>query len=150
MFTRIASCALVCALPVAAQDPGPMYRASVAAAEATLRLHETAVAKKWLAAAPESERGWEWHYLQRLVDRSAARLPAHSAAVTDVALSRDGAWIATAGADGTAKLWDARTRALRHALPGHTGPVWSAVFSPDGATLAMVPLDKTVVLLEGR
>ena len=40
-----------------------LYLAATAAAEASLRLHETAAARRWLDEAPPAHRGWEWRYL---------------------------------------------------------------------------------------
>ena len=102
----LVACALAHSLPAAAQPAGDstverLYRASVAAAEASLRLHETATAKAWLAEAPAPHRRWEWHYLQAQADRSIARVEAHDASVLDVAASPDGRHLASTAADGT-------------------------------------------------
>jgi hypothetical protein len=53
-----------------------------------------------------------------------------------VAWSADGARLATAASDGTARVWDARTGREALALRGHGGPVYSVAWSPDGARLA--------------
>jgi WD40 repeat protein len=78
----------------------------------------------------------------------AAPLVAHAAApplrwlgggttgVTSVAVSRDGATVATAsGADNTVKLWDTGSGRLRHTLAAHPGGVSSVAFTPDGTGL---------------
>jgi len=54
----------------------------------------------------------------------------------DVSLSPDGRWVATAGPDDAARVWDAETGALRAVLTGHDALVASVDFSPDSATLA--------------
>ena len=56
----------------------------------------------------------------------------------DVAVSPDGTLVATAGQDGTARIWDSRTGRLVHDLTGHTGPVVAVRFSPDGTVVASV------------
>lgn len=136
----------VTACPALAQSPAVerrLYLASVAAADALLRLHETAAARLWLAEAPEAHRDWEWRFLGARADASLAVFEAHEGPIADVAISPDGARVATASGDGTVKVWTGDGRLL-HTLTGHTGPVWSVVFSPDGARLASVSTDGTV------
>ncbi len=59
-------------------------------------------------------------------------LTGHTSAVLSVAFSRDGKYIVTASADGTAKIWEVETGALIRTLVGHTQGVTSAEFSPNG------------------
>jgi WD40 repeat protein len=54
----------------------------------------------------------------------------------DVSLSPDERWVATAGPDDAARVWDAETGALRAVLTGHDAKVASVDFSPDSGTLA--------------
>ncbi|HMB71290.1 MAG TPA: hypothetical protein VKU85_18410 [bacterium] len=65
--------------------------------------------------------------------------PVHSASVQGVAVSPDGATIATGGsaADPTVKILDAETGAELDALGGHADGVRSVDFSPDGSLLAV-------------
>jgi WD40 repeat protein len=63
-----------------------------------------------------------------------------------VSFNRDGTSLASGSDDGTLRLWDATTGALRHNLAGHRGPVGSVAFSPDGARLASGADDWTVRL----
>jgi WD40 repeat protein len=64
---------------------------------------------------------------------------AHAAGVQGVAVSADGALVATGGAaaDPTAKIWDAVTGAELQAFPGHASGIRSVDLSPDGALLAV-------------
>ncbi len=68
----------------------------------------------------------------------------HNALVNNVIYSPDGKRIATASADKTAKIWDAKTGELLLTLKGHTDEVWGISYSPDGKRLATSSLDKTV------
>ena len=56
--------------------------------------------------------------------------------------SPDGTRIATASADGTAKLW-AADGTLQTTLQGHTGAVNQAIWSPDSTRIATVSDDQT-------
>jgi WD40 repeat protein len=59
--------------------------------------------------------------------------------------------LASAGADGTVRLWDARAHAaLGSPLSGHTGTVDGVAFSADGRTLASSGADGTVRLWDVR
>ena len=62
----------------------------------------------------------------------------------EFAFSADGSQVATAGGDGTIRLWDSETGALRLELRGHDVPVHDVVFSPDGTRLAAIDDDGVV------
>ena len=121
-----------------------LYLASIAAAEASLRLHETDRAKRWLEEAPAEHRGWEWRYLSALSEGSEATFTVKGGAISDISVSPDGRLLATGSADGTASLLDTRTGLTVRTLTGHTAPVWSPVFSPDGRRLATASSDGSV------
>lgn len=124
-------------------DSWASYLAHVAAASASLRLHDTAAARRWLAAAPAAHRGWEWDLLDARADQASAVLRGHEGPVLRVAISPDGRWLASAGADGTVRL---------RALPGTAGErvleaggeIYSVAFSPDSALIAATGRNRVV------
>jgi len=68
----------------------------------------------------------------------------HAIAVHSVAVSPSGELIASAGADGTVKLWRAADGALLRTLTGHDGDVNGVAFSPNGSYVASAGSDGTV------
>lgn len=60
--------------------------------------------------------------------------------------SPDGSLIVTAGADGTARIWDAATRKLVTTLKKHDGAVTGARFSFDGKLLVTTGADGSIVV----
>jgi WD40 repeat protein len=74
----------------------------------------------------------------------ALTLSGHTDTVYRVRFSSDGQHLATASADRTVSVWDARTGRTQRTLTGHTDRVISVAFSPDGKRLASASFDKTV------
>jgi len=62
-------------------------------------------------------------------------LTGHTNSITDLAFSPDGARLATASFDLTAKVWDASNGELLLTLSGHTNGLRGIAFSPDGSLL---------------
>lgn len=73
------------------------------------------------------------------------RLDGHTAAVLTVDFSPDGKQIATAGVDGTIKLWQPDGTLIK-TWQGHASVVRSIKFSPDGTLLATGGDDKIINL----
>ena len=73
-------------------------------------------------------------------------LTGHTAYVYKVAFSPDGALLATASGDGTARLWDIATGRAIRTLACHADGVYKVAFSPDGTLLATLSYDKTARL----
>ncbi|MGR6917959.1 nSTAND1 domain-containing NTPase [[Actinomadura] parvosata] len=79
----------------------------------------------------------------------ATRLTGHTDRVNAVAVTADGSLLATAGRDGTARLWriaDRHRPAPVAVLTGHRENVNDAAFSPDGRLLATAGWDHTARL----
>ena len=70
----------------------------------------------------------------------------HSDQILAVSLAVDGSLVASAGADGTAKVWDAGRGELIATMSGHDGQVRRVDFSPDGRLLATAGSDHTARL----
>ena len=67
-----------------------------------------------------------------------------------MAWTDDGARLATASHDGTARLWNGRTGAPLATLEGHTKEVMALAWTDDGARLATASWDFTARLWDGR
>jgi len=70
----------------------------------------------------------------------------HEGPVFDVAFSPDSEFAATAGADGTVRLWNLGLKRQVALFKGHTDKVYSVVFSEDGSYLLTASRDKTARL----
>jgi WD40 repeat protein/serine/threonine protein kinase len=113
------------------------YLANLAAAHASLRMHETREAKQLLSASAEAHRGWEWRHLRLSADTALRTLDAHKGKVTAVAITADGARIASGGEDRAVKLWDASDGRHLLSLPGAPDtPVTALAFAADGRLAA--------------
>ncbi len=78
--------------------------------------------------------GWWQPDLAALVDLRT-ELTGHGGAITGLAITPDGALLASGSDDGTVRLWNLPAGRLRRELSGHTGGVTCLALSPDGRTL---------------
>ena len=76
-------------------------------------------------------------------------LSGHRADVWSLAPSRDGRRVVTASNDGTARIWDVRTK-VGLPLEGHAEPVNFAMFSGDGRNVVTASNDRTARVWDAR
>jgi len=76
--------------------------------------------------------------------RFIATLRGHVAAVYQCSWSSDSRLLVSSSKDTTLKVWDIKTRKLKHDLPGHDDEVYTVDWSPDGQQVASGGKDKKV------
>ena len=130
------------AVPVGIQNANAMRLAGETGAGTIGRL-AVSPDGKWIAAA--GSRGFR--LFDKFTFEMAAQVTAHAGEVLQLAWDPSGSRIASAGADGTVRIWDVTDPHAPHQtaiLVGHTGAVRSLAWSPDGAHIASGGEDQTI------
>jgi WD40 repeat protein/serine/threonine protein kinase len=127
------------------QQDVALYNRNIAATERAWRGDDMATAERLLDGCHPGLRAWEWFYLKRLCHSERLTLAGHEGPVRSLAYSKDGSWLASAGDDGTIRLWRAGDGRLTKSLSGHVGTVFALAFAADGH-LASAGTDGSVKL----
>jgi WD40 repeat protein len=117
------------------------YRARIAAATASLVVHDVADAARQLDEAPEELRDWEWHHLHGRLDDSSTVLPPPMEGPRVLLSGPGGLRIGSVTADGLHVTDKDGRESLIPCGPGRTilaagqmpGGVWLADQGPDGS-----------------
>jgi WD40 repeat protein len=115
-----------------------LYENRVLFAQREIEEDNLDMAEALLDECPPDRRQWEWHYLKRLCHPELQTLSGHVGTVYSLAVSPDGRWIASGGADRTVRVWEAATGKLFRTLRGHGQAVFGVGFSPDSQRIASV------------
>jgi WD40 repeat protein len=126
-------------------DHSAEYAQKLTAAERAWRDGQLQQAQKQLQECPEEYRHWEWYLLRRMYQGTPRILPAHASAVSALAYSPDGRWIASGGMGRSTtkpespvvrlapevKLWNSTTDKEAVLLQGVQHNVRALAFPPD-------------------
>src|SRR5262249_24531500 len=95
-------------------------------------------------------RGFEWYYVWGLLNQDLATLYGHRGLVSSVALTPDGLLLASAGVDGSVRLWNPLRGQLLEKMElrdkNALAPAHCLAFSADGKTVAAGGDDGTIRL----
>ena len=94
-----------------------------------------------------ARQGATWNLQQKAIQHL---FHSGSWAILSVAFSPSGKTLATAGYDGSVRLWDPATGKEISTPMRHRGPVMTVAFSPDGETLASAGTDQIVRLWDPK
>lgn len=82
--------------------------------------------------------------------RLLTSLTGHTGSIETLAISSDGARVATGSFDGTARIWDAATGAPLLVLRGHDSEIVAVAFSPADDRLVTSSIDATARIWDTR
>jgi WD40 repeat protein/serine/threonine protein kinase len=116
------------------------YFQRITVAHRELSLDNLAAALRALQDCPEDLRGWEWYCLMRLC-KEEPLIIRDKTGVHGVAFSPDGERLASAGADGSVRIWNSRADKLLLEFRAHDKAACAVAFHPDGQHLASAGMD---------
>jgi eukaryotic-like serine/threonine-protein kinase len=95
-------------------------------------------ARQLLEDCAADQRGWEWHYLDRITNADLFSLTGHTQSVHTLAFAPRQRWLVSGSGDGSLVFWKAGSAKRTLELPVKSGSVWSVAFSWDGMRMASV------------
>ena len=123
------------------------YAAKIHLVQAAWEDHNILRVRELLAQTADfPERGFEWHYWQRLCHVEHLTLAGHKGGVTALAFAPDGQRLVTGVTDGTARIWNATRGQELFCLSGHRSEVTSVAYAPEGKWLVTGSTDGTARL----